>query len=261
MWLKRMLMIVEGSGYDRLAMSFGHLFEFTWVSISITVAGVAAIPLLLMLLFRFVPLLSIYEMQELGSERFEPSIDSSPSRKVQKSGAAGLLLVLAIVSLSIGQADRSYAVPTAGNSLVILTFTSTGPALSVAASVTSDGQPLVDVPIDFYISTPMFAKGDNRILFATEKTDSTGVAKAEYLAAQNGLVTLTAEYYFDVQDFPAVGFAETTISGALTPYLPTQELRLAGVGKILVKVLSAIAILVLVIVIRQFVRVRRSLRE
>ncbi len=264
MWIKRMLMIVEGSGYDRLTMSFGHLFQFTWVSISTTVAGVAAIPLLLMLLFRFVPLFSIYEMQELGSERFEPSIERAPSRKVRKvrrSGAAGVLLVLAIVGLSMGQADRSYAVPTAENSLVILTFTSTGPALSVAAAASADGQPVVDVPIDFYISTPMFAKGDNRILFATEKTDSTGVAHAEYLAAENGVVTLTAEYYFDPQDFPAVGYAETTISGAVTPHLPTPEKQLAGVGKVLVKVLSTIAILVLVIIIRQFVRVRRSLRE
>ncbi len=274
MWIKRMLMFVEGSGYDRLTMSFGNLFQFTWVSISLTVAGVAAIPLLLMLLFRFVPIFSIYEMNELGSERFEPSIGVSvarnplalfkkfPLRKVRKSGAAGLLLVLAIAGLSIGQADRSYAVPTAENSLVVLAVTSTGPALSVAATVTADGQPLVEVPIHFYISTAMFAKGgENRILFATGTTDSTGVAHAEYLAAENGLVTLEAEYYFDVKDFPSsVGYASTTISGAVTPYVPTPELKLAGVGQILLNTLFAIAILVLVIIIRQVVKVRRSLR-
>lgn len=270
MWIKRMLMFVEGSGYDRLTMSFGDLFQFTWVSISITVAGVAAIPLLLMLLFRFVPIFSIYEMNELGSQRFEPSIGVPVARSpralfkkspLRKSGAAGLLLVLAIAGLSIGQADRSYAVPTAENSLVVLTVTSTGPALSVAASVSADGQPLVDVPVDFYISTAMFAKGDNRILFAKGITDSTGTAHAEYLAAENGLVTLGAEYYFDLQDFPAVGYAETTISGAVTPYVPTPALKLAGVGQILVNALSAIAFLVLVIIIRQVVRVRRSLRH
>ncbi len=273
MWIKRMLMIVEGSGYDRLTMSFGDLFAFTWVSISITTAGVAAIPLLLMLLFRFVPIFSIYEMNELGSERFEPSIvvpvmrnpvalfKKFGLRKVRKSGTAGLLMVLAIAGLSIGAADRSYAVPTAENSSVVLTVTSVGPTLSVAAFVSADGQPLVEVAIDFYISTPMFAKGENRILFAKAITDSTGTAHANYLAAENGLVTLEAEYYFDIQDYPAVGYAETTISGAVTPYVPTPALQLAGVGQILVNALFAITFLVLVIIIRQVVRVRRSLRH
>ncbi len=273
MWIKRMLMIVEGSGYDRLTMSSGNLFQFTWVYISITVAGVAAIPLLLMLLFRFVPIFSIYEMNELSSEKFEPSISKSVTRqplqffkkiglrKVRKSGAAGLLLVLAITGLSIGAADRSYAVPTAENSMVVLTVTSAGPALSVAATVTVDGQPLVEVPIDFYISTPMFAKGDNRILFAKGETDSTGVAQAIYLAAENGLVTLEAEYYFDILDFPNVGYATTTISGAVTPYVPTAPLQLAGAGQILVNALFAIVFLIFVIIIRQVVRVRDSLRR
>jgi len=271
MWIKRMLMIVEGSGYDRLTMSFGNFFQFTWVSISATVAGVAAIPLLLMLLFRFVPIFSIYEMNKLGSERFEPSIGVSVMhnplqlfkkfslRKVRKSGATGLLMVLAIAGLSIGQADRSYAAPTAPNSLVVLTVTSTGPALSVAATVTADGQPLVGVPVDFYISTSMFAKGNNRILFAKGKTDSTGVAHAEYLAAENGLVTLDAEYYFDVRESPSVGHTSTTISGAVTPYVPTPALELAELGRILVNALFGIAFLVLVFIIRQVVRVRRSL--
>ncbi len=273
MWIKRMLMFVEGSGYDRLTMSFGDLFAFTWVSISLTVAGVAAIPLLLMLLFRFVPIFSIYEMNELGSQRFEPSIGLPVARnplalfkkfglrKARKSGAVGLLMVLAIAGLSIGAADRSYAAPTAENSSVVLTVTSAGPTLSVAAFVTADGQPLVEVPIDFYISTPMFAKGENRILFAKAITDSTGTARANYLAAENGLVTLEAEYYFDVQDYPAVGYAETTISGAVSPYLPTPALKLAGVGQILVNTLFAITFLVFVIIIRQVVRVRRSLRR
>ncbi len=66
MWIKRVTMVIETSGYDRLTNSFGDLFQFTWVSISVTLGGVAAIPLLLMLLFRVVPLLSIAEMQEVS---------------------------------------------------------------------------------------------------------------------------------------------------------------------------------------------------
>lgn len=272
MWIKRMLMVVEGSGYDRLTMSFGDLFHFTWVSISTTLAGVAAVPLLLMLLFHFVPIFSIYEMHELGSERFQSSdresvkryplrfIKELSFRKVRKGAVATMLVVLAIAAFSIAQADRSYAVPTAANSQVVLTVFANGPALSVAASVTSDGKALAEVPVDFFISTPMFAEGNNRILFAKGKTDSTGVAHVNYLAAENGVVILDAEYYFDVEVSPAVGHASTTISGAVTPYVATPALVLAEPGHVLVNSLFVIVFLVFVIMIRQVVRVRRSLR-
>ena len=72
MWLKRMIMVVDPGTYDRITNTFGA-YHFTWVSVSITLAGLAAIPLLLMLLFRVVPLLSIDEIEEIrGSERPAP---------------------------------------------------------------------------------------------------------------------------------------------------------------------------------------------
>lgn len=67
MWLKRMLMVVDPSTYDRVTHTFGQ-YHFTWISVAITLAGVAAIPLLLMLLFRAVPLLSIDEIEELAGQ-------------------------------------------------------------------------------------------------------------------------------------------------------------------------------------------------
>lgn len=64
MWLKRMLMVNVPGTYERISGGFGA-YHFTWVSVSVTLGGLAAVPLLLLLLFRFVPILSIAEMEEL----------------------------------------------------------------------------------------------------------------------------------------------------------------------------------------------------
>ncbi len=64
MWLKRMLMVIAPANYDVVTGAFGN-YNFTWVAISVTLAAAAAIPLLLMLLFRVVPLLSIDEIEEI----------------------------------------------------------------------------------------------------------------------------------------------------------------------------------------------------
>ena len=61
-----------------------RLFHFTWVSVAVTLAGVAAIPLLLMLLFRVVPLLSIAEVQALTEDPTRHS--RSPSRTRDHTG-------------------------------------------------------------------------------------------------------------------------------------------------------------------------------
>jgi len=64
MWLKRILMVVGPATYDTMTGVFGR-YHFTWVPVAITLAATAAIPLLLMLLFRVVPLLSIDEIEEI----------------------------------------------------------------------------------------------------------------------------------------------------------------------------------------------------
>ncbi len=66
MWVKRIVIVLPPVTQPLVAGSWGS-YHFTWVSITITLAGVAAIPLLLMLLFRYVPVLSIDEMEEAGS--------------------------------------------------------------------------------------------------------------------------------------------------------------------------------------------------
>jgi len=63
MWLKRFLLVVGPATYDTVTRTFGT-YHFTWVPIAITLAAAAAVPLMLMLLFRVVPLLSIDEIEE-----------------------------------------------------------------------------------------------------------------------------------------------------------------------------------------------------
>ncbi len=65
LWIKRLVIVLPPVTQPLIAGKWGS-YHFTWVSITITLAGTAAIPLLLMLLFRFVPVLSIDEMEEAG---------------------------------------------------------------------------------------------------------------------------------------------------------------------------------------------------
>ena len=83
MWVKRLVIVIppatEPLVHTPLA-SGGVLtgnwgsYHFTWVPIAITVAATAAIPLLLLILFRFVPILPIGEMEEIALEEAEPTM-------------------------------------------------------------------------------------------------------------------------------------------------------------------------------------------
>ncbi|MCL6095858.1 MAG: polysulfide reductase NrfD [Actinobacteria bacterium] len=83
MWVKRLVIVIPpatealvksplkvatATGAGRLATSASAwgTYHFTWVPISITLAATAAIPLLLLVLFKFVPILPISEMEEMA---------------------------------------------------------------------------------------------------------------------------------------------------------------------------------------------------
>ncbi|MHB1783848.1 MAG: NrfD/PsrC family molybdoenzyme membrane anchor subunit, partial [Acidimicrobiales bacterium] len=75
MWVKRLVIVIPPATEPlvRSPLAAGGVltgnwgsYHFTWVPISITVAATAAIPLLLLILFRFVPILPIAEMEELA---------------------------------------------------------------------------------------------------------------------------------------------------------------------------------------------------
>lgn len=62
-YLNRVLMVVVPSTYGLMTGSIGT-FTLTWVTPAITLGAMAAIPLLLFLLFRFVPILSVSEIEQ-----------------------------------------------------------------------------------------------------------------------------------------------------------------------------------------------------
>jgi Ni/Fe-hydrogenase subunit HybB-like protein len=265
MWIKRMLMIIQTSDYDRLTMSFGTFFHFTWVSIATTLAGVAAVPLLLMLLFRLVPLLAIDEMQELSGEKEQPKIVEKVPQRVssaQKAGAiAGVVLMIGLAAVGVGRAQPASAATPAPPTIVV-TAVADGAKVDVSATVTSAGKPAPDLPITFYASSAMYkpnTTGPNRYLFGTVSTDASGVAKSSYVSAEIGQVTISAEYYFNVEESPALGITQIQVTKAVTPYVKTPPRILEGAGQVLIKMLFALVLIIFITVIIQFVRIRRVL--
>jgi molybdopterin-containing oxidoreductase family membrane subunit len=63
-YMNRVLMVVVPSTYGLMSGTLGT-YQLTWVTPAITLGAVAAIPLLLFLLFRFVPILSVTEIEGL----------------------------------------------------------------------------------------------------------------------------------------------------------------------------------------------------
>jgi Ni/Fe-hydrogenase subunit HybB-like protein len=67
MWLKRLLIVVPAVAHPLIAGAWGS-FQPTWVALGVTIGAAAAIPLLLMMFFKFFPILSIAEMEEAAME-------------------------------------------------------------------------------------------------------------------------------------------------------------------------------------------------
>ncbi len=86
MWLKRLLIVVPAVAHPLIAGAWGS-FQPTWVAIGITVGAAAAIPLLLMLFFKFFPILSIDEMEEAAAEEAHAAVAAHrPAVALQEGG-------------------------------------------------------------------------------------------------------------------------------------------------------------------------------
>ncbi len=77
MWIKRLVIVVPPASEPLVRSpltSSGFLsgdwgtYHFTWVPIAITLAATAAIPLLLLVVFRFVPILPVAEIEEMSEQ-------------------------------------------------------------------------------------------------------------------------------------------------------------------------------------------------
>jgi molybdopterin-containing oxidoreductase family membrane subunit len=75
LWIKRLVIVIPPATEPLVKSPLGSngamagtwgTYHFTWVPITITVAAACAIPLLLLVLFRFVPILPVGEMEELA---------------------------------------------------------------------------------------------------------------------------------------------------------------------------------------------------
>lgn len=261
MWLKRLVMVSETSHYDQLTRSFGQYYQFTWVSISITLAGAAAIPLLLMLLFRVVPILAIDEIDSIAAEASTSSAPTTTKSTVGRGvgTVAGIfLLLIAAGAIGIGNATPALADTTLPT--ITVTAVASGPNVALTATVKHGSDPVLEANLKFYESTTMFKPGTNLVPVGIATTDLDGVAKVSYTAVVNGTKTVTVMYYFDPEAPPAIGTTQVNISGAVSPYVEPQPQLLAGAGRTLVGALFTLVLVSLVIVIAQLVRVRRSMR-
>jgi molybdopterin-containing oxidoreductase family membrane subunit len=99
-WLNRVLMVLVPTTYDMVKGTFG-VYSWTWVNASITAGGMAAVPFLIMLLFRVVPILSVTEIESLAAEaqapgrvesaRPSPQACSQPRRRARRHPPRGAL--------------------------------------------------------------------------------------------------------------------------------------------------------------------------
>ena len=64
MWLKRFLIVVPGMAEPVMPWDWGR-YAPTWVEVTITLGSAAAIPLILIVFFRFFPVMSVHEMEEV----------------------------------------------------------------------------------------------------------------------------------------------------------------------------------------------------
>jgi molybdopterin-containing oxidoreductase family membrane subunit len=64
MWLKRFLIVVPGMANPIVPWDWGR-YQPTWVELAITAGSAAAIPLMLILFFRFFPVMSVHELDEV----------------------------------------------------------------------------------------------------------------------------------------------------------------------------------------------------
>lgn len=89
MWLKRLVIVVPPVANPLISGAWGT-FHLSWVSITVTVGGVAAIPLFLMLFFKVFPILPIYEMEEIDVEE-EITASSTVHQRLVDMSEKGLV--------------------------------------------------------------------------------------------------------------------------------------------------------------------------
>ena len=290
MWLKRVLLVVGPATYDTITRTFGT-YHFTWVPIAVTLAATAAVPLMLMVLFRVVPLLSIdeiEEMQELGN--LEKTVTAHPHTATASgepgahdgrlvgatgtahrvAGATGVLLLVALLGiLGVGAADPAQATTPQSGTLqsqtpsaprVTLAGVEAGGSVQLTAKLTNpQGHPLPKAEVTFLFSTTEFGTPARLVRLGSSATDKTGVARLKYQPKVTGRQQFVATYTAGGAK-PVTSGTTVAVTVARSAYHPAPAKPLASVGNTLVVVLFAIVAAIWLTLVAQIWRVRRVCR-
>jgi Ni/Fe-hydrogenase subunit HybB-like protein len=289
MWLKRMLMVTGPASYDTMTGAFGS-FHFTWVPITITLAATAAIPLLLMILFRVVPLLSIDEIEEIDEmehhDGLHKTVPASPptqpieavrhddrlvgatGRSHRVAGATGILALVALLSIiGVGAAAPAKADTAAPTGVILLSGKEAGGSVQLTGMLFDvGGVPVANQPLKFGFTTKQFGKAGHIVPLGTVTTDTKGSATLslgadaahQYKPTTKGPQEFVAT--FGDGATPVTGKATVNVTVAQSAYHPAPGKPLAGVGDILVMVLFSIVALIWLTLFVQVLRVRRVCR-
>ena len=294
MWLKRMLMVADPATYDRITHTFGT-YHFTWISVSITLAGLPAIPLLLMLLFRVVPLLSVDELEEIeqtgrpvplraqpaplptqisgpmvgqGAEpSFMPAEVAADGKSRRgwawrRTGAIGLVVLVA-GGLSLAAARPALAAAQAGPGPAVIKVTGTDSTRGVHLTVTltdAHGTPVAHAAVRFFGLTKEFGPSGQLVPLGSAVTNQSGMAQLTDQPAVTGTQRFVATYPGGPKAGRASASAAVAVTTAHSPYRPAPPKPFAGIGKALVGVLLAALALILITLAIQIERVRRACR-
>ena len=293
MWLKRILMVVGPATYDTMTGTFGR-YHFTWVPVAITLAATAAIPLLLMLLFRVVPLLSIDEIEEM--EQMQELSDLQRSAAVlaknatsesavhqdrlvgatstahRVAGTAGVLMLVALMGmLGIASADHSQAAtPLSGSRQsgaprapdVTLAGVETGGSVQLTATIKSPaGTSVPKAAVTFLLSTTEFGTPARLVPLGSATTDNTGVATLMFAPRVTGNQGFAATYTGAGTKPVTSSTAVVAVTVAQSLYHPAPAKPLASVGDVLVLALFAIVAAIWLTLATQIWRVRRVCRS
>jgi Ni/Fe-hydrogenase subunit HybB-like protein len=283
MWLKRMLMVVAPAGYDTVTGTFGN-YDFTWVPIAITLAATAAVPLLLMLLFRVVPLLSIEEIEEIDEAqeidlmqraaaahpRTEPSVPAGHDARLvgatgkahRVAGATGVLLLVALMGiLGVGAAAPADAATSQPAAAVTITGVEAGGSVQLTAALFgSDGLPLADTDVAFSFATKQFGPKERLVQLGKVATGANGKARLTYKPTVTGPQRFVASSVAAADAKPVTADTNVTVTVAQSAYRPAPPKPLADVGKILVVALFAIVAGIWLTLGVQVLRIRRVCR-
>jgi Ni/Fe-hydrogenase subunit HybB-like protein len=292
MWLKRILMVVGPATYDTMTGTFGR-YHFTWVPVAITLAATAAIPLLLMLLFRVVPLLSIDEieemeqMQELSdlqtsaavlpkaiseSAVHQDQLVGATSTSHRVAGATGVLMLVALMGiLGVASADHSQAATPQGGSLhsaatsapnVTLTGVETSGSVQLSATIKSPaGIPVPKAAVTFLLSTTEFGTPARLVPLGSATTDKTGIATLKFAPRVTGNQGFAATYTGAGAKPVTSSTAVVAVTVAQSLYHPAPAKPLASVGDVLVLALFAIVAAIWLTLVTQIWRVHRVCRS